>query len=50
MNRVNLDLSKLLGFKIVANQLTSIQSLKIGSKLGSKPGQKPSQKPEARNS
>ena len=50
MNRVNLDLNKLLGFKIVANDLSSIKSLKIGAKLGQKPAPKPSQKTEAKNS
>ena len=45
MNRVNLDLKKLLGFKIVANHLSSIKSLKIGSKFG----KKPSPKPDAKN-
>ena len=34
MKRVNLDLSRLLGFKIVANHSCSTQSLKIGSKIG----------------
>ncbi len=48
MNRVNLDLKKLLGFKLVANQLNSIKSLKIGSKLGDKIGSKG--KPEAKKS
>ena len=50
MKRVNLDLSKLLGFKIIANQLNNMKSLKIGAKLGGKPGLKPSPKPEAKNS
>ena len=50
MNRINLDLKKLLGFKIVANQVKSIKSLKIGAKLGGKPGFKPSPKPDAKNS
>lgn len=50
MNRINLDLKKLLGFRIVANQLNSINSLKIGSKLGSKPGLKPSPKLDVKNS
>jgi hypothetical protein len=45
MKRINLDLKKLLGFRIVANQLSSIKSLKIGSKLGGKPGTKPGIKP-----
>ena len=40
MKRVNLDLSKLLGFKIIANQLNKMKSLKIGSKLGGKAGTK----------
>ena len=50
MNRVNLDLKKLLGFRIVANQVKSTKSLKIGAKLGGKPGVKPSPKSEAKNS
>ena len=50
VNRVNVDLKNLLGFRIVANQVKSIKSLKIGAKLGSKPGFKPSPKPEAKNS
>ena len=50
MNRVNLDLKKLLGFRIVANQVKSIKSLKIGAKLGTKPGFKPNPKSEAKNS
>ena len=50
MNRINLDLKKLLGFKIVANQVKSIKSLKIGAKLGGKPGLKLSPKPDAKNS
>lgn len=50
MKRINLDLNKLLGFKIVANQLNNINSLKIGAKLGGKPGIKPSSKSEAKNS
>ena len=51
MNRINLDLKKLLGFKLVANQLSSIKSLKIGSKLGEKiGGGKGNPKPEAKNS
>ena len=51
MNRVNLDLKKLLGFKIIASQLNKEKSLKIGAKLGSKPGGgKPSPKTEAKNS
>ena len=35
MNHINLDLKKLLGFKIVVNHSCSTQSLKIGSKIGS---------------
>jgi hypothetical protein len=50
MNRVNLDLKKLLGFRIVANQVKSVKSLKMGAKLGTKPGLKPSPKPDAKNS
>jgi hypothetical protein len=51
VNRINLDLKKLLGFKIVANQGKSIKSLKIGSKIGSKVGGgKGNPKPEAKNS
>ena len=50
MNRVNLDLKNLLGFRIVANQVKSIKSLKIGAKLGTKPGFKPNPKSEAKNS
>ena len=50
MNRVNVDLKKLLGFRIVANQVKSIKSLKIGAKLGTKPGFKPNPKSEAKNS
>jgi hypothetical protein len=50
MNRVNLDLKKLLGFKIIASQLGSIKSLKISAKVGSKPGIKPGSKPKAKNS
>ena len=46
VNRVNVDLKNLLGFRIVANQVKSIKSLKIGSK----PGKKPSPKPDAKNS
>ena len=34
MKRVNLDLSKLLGFKLVADQLSSTKLLKTGSKIG----------------
>jgi hypothetical protein len=33
MSRVNLDLKKLLGFKIIASQLGSIKSLKISIKI-----------------
>lgn len=40
MNRVNLDLKKLLGFKLIANPLGNVKSLKIGSKLGDKIGTK----------
>jgi hypothetical protein len=50
MKRINIDLKKLLGFKIVANQLSNINSLKIGAKLGGKPGVKPSPKSAAKNS
>jgi hypothetical protein len=51
VNRINLDFKKLLGFKLVANQLSSIKSLKIGSKIGSKiGGGKANPKPEAKNS
>ena len=50
MNRINLDLKKLLGFRIVANQSSGIKSLKIGSKLGQKAGVKTNPKPEAVNS
>jgi hypothetical protein len=54
VNRVNLDLKKLLGFKIVANQLSSSKTFKIGAKLGDKIGvigPKPgSSKPESKNS
>jgi hypothetical protein len=34
MNRINLDLKKLLGFKIVANHLCSTKSVKLSSKIG----------------
>jgi hypothetical protein len=52
MKRVNLDLKKLLGFKIVSNEVTSSKTLKISSKLGDKiGGPKPSTpKLKARNS
>jgi hypothetical protein len=50
VNRINLDLKKLLGFRIVANQLTGIKSLKIGSKLGVKiGGGKGGPKPSSKN-
>lgn len=38
MKSLNLDLTKLLGFKIVANQTKSTEPLKISSKLGDKIG------------
>lgn len=41
MNRVNLDLKKLLGFKIIASQLNNVKSLTVGAKLGVKVGIKP---------
>jgi hypothetical protein len=50
VNRVNLDLKKLLGFKIIASQLNNVKSLKVGAKLGRKPGVKPGSKSEAKNS
>jgi len=34
VNRINLDLKKLLGFKLVADQLCSTKLLKTGSKIG----------------
>lgn len=42
MAPIQLDLSKLLGFKIVANEIGSkAQKVAIGAKLGGKPGTKP---------
>jgi hypothetical protein len=34
VNRINLDLKKLLGFKIIAIQSCNIKALKLGSKIG----------------
>ncbi len=42
MTPIQLDLSKLLGFKIVVNEIGSkTQQVAIGAKLGGKPGAKP---------
>ena len=40
MSAIRLDLSKLLGFKIIANEFTNSQPVLIGAKLGEKPGVK----------
>jgi hypothetical protein len=45
MAPIQLDLSKLLGFKIVVNEIGSkAQQVAIGAKLGGKPGAKPGNK------
>ena len=41
MTPIQLDLSKLLGFKIVASEIGSkVEQVAIGAKLGGKPGTK----------
>jgi hypothetical protein len=52
VKRINLDLKKLLGFKIVASQSSSSELLKISAKLGDKIGEggKSNPKPEFKNS
>lgn len=40
MSKINLDLNKLLGFKIIASEVASTQRVVIGAKLGQKEGLK----------
>ncbi len=40
MSAIRLDLSKLLGFKIIAKEFPNSQQVLIGAKLGEKPGLK----------
>ncbi len=50
MAPIQLDLRKLLGFKIVANEIGSkAQQVAIGAKIGGKPGAKPGAKPKPAN-
>lgn len=42
MKTINLDLKKLFGFKIVANEKVAKHSVCLNSKIGSKPGVKTS--------
>lgn len=44
MGSIQLDLSKLLGFKIVSKANNDQKKLSIGAKIGSKPGLKSSPK------
>lgn len=44
MSSIKLDLTKLLGFKIVSKANNGQKKLSIGAKIGSKPGVKPSLK------
>lgn len=45
MSEVKLDLSKLLGFRLLGENANVIQAVRLGAKLGGKPGIKPPRPP-----